>query len=243
MPRLDQLIADLGLATRSRARDLILRGLVQVDGAVAVKPSQYAPEGAHIAIDKSVASDVSRGAEKLRGGLDRFGFDPAGLVCIDVGASTGGFTQVLLDSGARKVYAVEIGVGQLAPELAAEPRVVALEQTDARLLNREIVPDPAGALVADVSFVSIAKVLGPALALAAPGAWAVVLVKPQFEVGPELVGKGGIVRDPQVQQAAVQSVQDWFADQPGWRVVGDMPSPIAGGDGNHEFLLGAVRED
>jgi 23S rRNA (cytidine1920-2'-O)/16S rRNA (cytidine1409-2'-O)-methyltransferase len=162
---------------------------------------------------------------------------------LDIGASTGGFTQVLLARGATRVYAVDVGHGQLAPRLASDPRVVSLERCDARRLDRALVPEPVGAIVADVSFISLAKALPVPLSLAGPGAWLVALIKPQFEVGPAAVGKGGVVRDPAARQQAVQTVRGWMAGQPGWRVCDVVPSPIAGGSGNEEFLLGAVRDD
>jgi 23S rRNA (cytidine1920-2'-O)/16S rRNA (cytidine1409-2'-O)-methyltransferase len=243
VPRLDKEIVARGLApSRSRAQDLIRRGLVTADGIVALKPGTEVPEGAAIHIADAAGDPVSRGGVKLTAALDYFRLQPDGLVALDVGASTGGFTEVLLQRGAARVYAVDVGHGQLHPRLARDPRVVALEGCDARRLDRTLVPEPIGAVVADVSFISLTKVLPAALALTAPGAWLVALIKPQFEAGRAAVGKGGIVRDPAARERAVAMVQAWVAGQAGWRVLGVIPSPIAGGSGNAEFLLGAMRD-
>jgi 23S rRNA (cytidine1920-2'-O)/16S rRNA (cytidine1409-2'-O)-methyltransferase len=240
--RLDLALVARGMvATRAKARDLIARGEVRVDGEVAYKPAMSVREEQTIAVDAQAAAQVSRGAVKLAAALDRFGLDPAGRVALDVGASTGGFTQVLLERGATRVYAVDVGKGQLHASLASDPRVVMLEECDARTLGRVLVPDAISAIVADVSFISVRKALPEALALAAPGCWLVALVKPQFEVGREGVGKGGIVRDVALREQALADVRDWLAAQSGWSVIGDMPSPIEGGSGNVEFLLAGVR--
>lgn len=241
--RLDRTLVARRLAeTRSRARDLILRGEVRVAGAVETRPAASVAADAAIEVASGGAGLVSRGAVKLAAALDAFAFDAAGRDALDVGASTGGFTQVLLERGAARVYAVDVGRSQLHERLRGEARVVALEETDARDLDRTLVPASVGAIVADVSFISLLKVLPPALVLAAPGAWLVALVKPQFEVGPAGVGRGGIVRDPALRQQAVARVADWIAAEAGWRVVGVIPSPIRGGSGNEEFLLGAARD-
>jgi 23S rRNA (cytidine1920-2'-O)/16S rRNA (cytidine1409-2'-O)-methyltransferase len=241
--RLDRTLVARGLAdTRSRARDLILRGEVRVAGAVEKRPAATVPCGTAIEVAAGAVGLVSRGAVKLGAALDAFAFEPAGRVALDVGASTGGFTQVLLERGVARVYAVDVGRSQLHKRLRDDPRVVTLEETDARDLDRGLVPEPVGAIVADVSFISLRKALPAALVLAAPGAWLVALVKPQFEVGPAGVGKGGIVRDPALRQEAVARVADWIAAEAGWRLVGVLPSPIRGGSGNEEFLLGAARD-
>ena len=238
--RLDQLLTLRGLATtRSRARDLIKRGVVTVDGRVERRTGVGLPLDAEIAVTEDWSAYVSRGALKLTAALDALGFDCTGRVALDIGASTGGFTQILLRRGARRVYAVDVGRGQLHPEIAADARVVNLENTDARRLDRATVPDPVEAIAADVSFISLAKALPAALALAAPGAWAVALVKPQFEVGPELVGKGGIVKSLAAREAAVAAIAAFLAAQSGWQVAGIMPSPIQGQSGNAEYLIGA----
>jgi 23S rRNA (cytidine1920-2'-O)/16S rRNA (cytidine1409-2'-O)-methyltransferase len=231
-----------GLATtRSQARDLIERRCVTVGGAVALKAGQEVGPADVIALADGVFTGVSRGCVKLAAALDHFQFPVEGAVALDVGASTGGFTEVLLSRGATRVYAVDVGHGQLHPRLARDPRVVSLEDCDARRLDRGLVPEAVGALVADVSFISLTKALPAALSLAAPGAWLVALIKPQFEAGRGAVGKGGIVRDPGARERAVAALQAWVAGQAGWRVVGVIPSPIAGGSGNAEFLLGALR--
>lgn len=237
--RLDQALVQHGLAsTRSRARDLILRGAVTVDGKTVVKPAATISPSAELSVTAE-AADVSRGSVKLRAALDAFAFDPAAAICLDVGASTGGFTQALLAAGAAKVYAVDVGHGQLAAELRNDPRVAGLEGQDARALTANQIPDWIAAIVADVSFISLTKALGVPLSFAAPGAWLAALIKPQFEAGRDAIGKGGIVRNEEAREAAVASVRAWVASQPGWTVDGIIPSPIAGGSGNREFLLGA----
>jgi 23S rRNA (cytidine1920-2'-O)/16S rRNA (cytidine1409-2'-O)-methyltransferase len=239
--RLDQSLVTRGLApTRSRARDLVLRGHVRVDGETVVKPSASVGPGAALDVTAE-AADVSRGAVKLRAALEAFGFDAGGRICLDIGASTGGFTQTLLMSGAAKVYAVDVGHGQLAAVLRDDPRVADLQGTDARSLTACQVAEQPLAVVADVSFISLTKALGPALSLAGNGAWLAALVKPQFEAGRDAVGKGGIVRDDLIRQASLAAVASWLAAQPGWSVKGTIESPIAGGSGNKEFLIGAVK--
>ena len=242
--RLDKALVERGfVSTRARARDLILRGLVELAGVVQRKPGADVGPGDAIRLagGEGEARLVSRGALKLAAALDHFRFAVDGIVALDLGASTGGFTQVLLGRGAARVYAVDVGHGQLHPGLARDPRVVSLEGCDARALDAAPIPDAVGAIVADVSFISLIKALPPALALARPGTWLVALVKPQFEAGRAAVGKGGIVRDAAVRERAVAAVRDWLTEQPGWQVIGVMPSPIAGGSGNREFLLGAIR--
>jgi 23S rRNA (cytidine1920-2'-O)/16S rRNA (cytidine1409-2'-O)-methyltransferase len=241
--RLDRTLVARGLAdTRSRARDLIIRGEVRVGGAVETRPAASVAADAAIEVAAAAAGLVSRGAVKLAAALEAFAFEAAGRVALDVGASTGGFTQVLLERGVARVYAVDVGSSQFHERLRGESRVVVLEETDARDLDRGLVPEPVGAIVADVSFISLVKALPAALVLAAPGAWLVALVKPQFEVGRAGLGKGGIVRDPALRREAVARVADWIAAQAGWRLVGVFPSPIRGGSGNEEFLLGAARD-
>jgi 23S rRNA (cytidine1920-2'-O)/16S rRNA (cytidine1409-2'-O)-methyltransferase len=230
------------VASRARAQDLIRRGLVQVAGIAACRPGTAVGAGAAIVIAGAGADGVSRGGAKLAAALHHFPFKVEGVVALDVGASTGGFTEVLLQRGAARVYAVDVGHGQLHPRLAGDPRVVPLEGCDARGLDATLVPEPVAALVADVSFISLTKALPAALALARPGAWLVALIKPQFEAGRAAVGKGGIVRDPAARERAVATVSAWIAGQAGWRVLGVIASPIAGGSGNAEFLLGAVRD-
>ena len=241
--RLDVALVERGLApTRSRARDLIRSGLVRVGADVCTKAGAEVAPTADLSLDGDAARAVSRGGQKLAAALDAFAFDPEGCVALDVGASTGGFTQVLLERGARKVYAVDVGHGQLHASLAADPRVVSLEGFDARKVTRNVVAEPVGIITADVSFISLAKALGPALELAAADCLLVALVKPQFEVGPDRVGKGGIVRDEAARADALQAVDAWIAAQPGWRIVGSIESPIKGGSGNVEYLIGARRD-
>lgn len=237
--RLDKvLLARELVPSRSRARDLIVRGAVSVGGAIETKPGAIVAADAPIAI--SEASDyVSRGALKVEAALDAFGFDAKGRVALDVGASTGGFTEVLLKRGAVHVYAVDVGRGQLHPSLVQDPRVTSLEGQDARELTKREIPQRVSAIVADVSFISLEKVLPAVFAFAAPGAWLVALVKPQFEAGRAAIGKGGIVRDAAVRAAQADKIAVWISGLEGWQVAGVIASPVAGGSGNQEFLLGA----
>ena len=241
--RLDELLVSRGdFATRSRARDAIGRGTVTVDGRVAAKPGQPVAQDAAIAIDDPARRYVSRTALKLIAGLDRFGFDPAGCEALDIGASTGGFTQVLLERRAAHVTAVDVGHGQLAPELSADPRVTSLEGLNARDLGLSHLRAAPDFLVSDVSFISLKLALPPALALAAPGAKGVFLVKPQFEAGREAIGKGGLLRDPAEPGPLAGGLPLWV---PGVSRLGAgrlPPSPIDGGDGNREFLLAGVKD-
>lgn len=241
--RLDRVLVERGLvASRSRARDLIARGCVMVDGATVTKPGLEIQPDAAVYLADDVQAYVSRGSLKLKAALAHFGFEAAGIAALDVGASTGGFTQVLLEAGARRVFAVDVGRGQLDPSLRQDPRVVSLEGRDARSLTPADVAESLGAVVADVSFISLTKALPVPLSLIGRGAWLVALIKPQFEAGREAVGKGGIVRDAADRQRAVGIVRDWLAMQPEWRVAGVIESPLLGGSGNQEFLIGALRE-
>jgi 23S rRNA (cytidine1920-2'-O)/16S rRNA (cytidine1409-2'-O)-methyltransferase len=237
--RLDRLLVESGLApTRSQAADLIKRGQVRVGGSPALKPGALVMPDAELSISPEAFPYVSRGGLKLEAALDAFGFEPKGRVALDIGASTGGFSDVLISRGAAKVYAVDVGRGQLHAKLRADPNVVALESTDARALDRSVISEEVTAIVADVSFISLTLALPAALRLAAPGAWLVALIKPQFEAGREAVGKGGIVRKAADREKAVTRV--WkFIEGEGWRVLGVVPSPVLGGSGNEEFLLGA----
>jgi 23S rRNA (cytidine1920-2'-O)/16S rRNA (cytidine1409-2'-O)-methyltransferase len=184
---------------------------------------------------------VSRGGVKLVAALDRFGLDPSGLVCLDIGASTGGFTHVLLTRGARKVYAVDVGHGQLDWSLRNDPRVIVLERTNARHLTRAEIPEPPEFITCDASFIGLETVLPAALGLAAGACALVALIKPQFEVGPAAVGKGGVVRDPDLHAAVCARIRSWLESLPGWSVLGIVESPILGPKGNKEFLIAARR--
>ena len=184
---------------------------------------------------------VSRGGLKLEHALREFSLSPEGRICLDVGASTGGFTDVLLTHGAAKVYAVDVGHGQLAWKLRSDPRVVVHERTNARHLTAETIPDPIGVLVCDASFIGLATLLPAPLALCVSGAWAVALIKPQFEAGRDQVGSKGVVRDPAVHAAVCERVREWWSGLPGWEVIGIAESPITGPEGNHEFLLAARK--
>lgn len=242
--RLDELLVLRGLyASRSRARDAVERGAISVDGAVVAKPGQSVPTNSKITADDPAAGYVSRAALKLIAGLDHFGLDPEGSVALDIGASTGGFTQVLLERGAAHVTAFDVGHGQLDGRLRDDPRVTAIEGLNARDLTAEHLgggrPD---FLVCDVSFISLALALPPALSLAAPGARAIFLVKPQFEAGREAIGKGGILKDPAEGPRIAEKLRAWLDAQPGWRALGVCDSPVAGGDGNREFLLGGIKD-
>lgn len=183
---------------------------------------------------------VSRGGIKLDHGLTHFGFDVTGLVALDIGSSTGGFTDVLLSRGAARVYAVDVGTNQLAWKLRQDPRVLVHEQTNARNLDARIIPEPIDTIVCDASFISLAKVLEAPLKLAKPGAKLIALIKPQFQAGREEVGKGGVVRDPAVHERVCAATRSWVESQ-GWTVLGITPSPITGPEGNVEFLLGAEK--
>lgn len=238
LARLDQALVSRGLfASRSRARDAIERGAVRVDGIVATKAGQLVAEAAEIAVDDPAQAYVSRAALKLIAALDRFGLSPEGLSCLDVGASTGGFTQVLLERGAGHVTALDVGHAQMDPKLAGDPRVANIEGLNARGLTQGDLPAVPQAIVSDVSFISLRLALPPALGLAEPGAWLVALVKPQFEAGREGVGKGGILKDPSMGPKIAADMEEWLNSLGGWRSLGVMPSPIAGGDGNLEYLL------
>lgn len=243
-PRLDQLLVDRGLfATRSRARDAVLRGTVRVDGAVAARPGAPVAPEAKIDIDDPARRYVSRAALKLIAGLDHFGFEVRGSTALDIGASTGGFTQVLLERGARHVIAVDVGRDQIDAGLRADPRVTVFEGLNARDLDgSHLGGETVDLVVSDVSFISLRLALPKALALAAPGSRALLLVKPQFEVGREGIGKGGLLRDPGDGPRVAAELEAWLEAEPGWRALGVTPSPIEGGDGNREFLLAGVRD-
>lgn len=240
--RADVLLVEKGFASsRAEAQAAIAAGHVRADGTPVRKSSQLLADDADIAYAPPHPY-VSRGALKLVAALDRFGLSPEGLVCLDIGASTGGFTEVLLARGANKVYAVDVGHGQLHERIARDPRVISLERLNARdLTDGHFAGCMPQAVVADVSFISLKIALPPALAIAEHGAWLVALVKPQFEVGKAHIGKGGIVRDEARQADAVAGIAQWLAHEQGWNVLGSMESPIAGGDGNREYLVAARK--
>lgn len=213
-----------------------------VAGRVAGKAGLLVEPDVEITVDAAANAHVARSGAKLVAALDAFGLDAAGRVALDVGASTGGFTQVLLEADAKRVYAVDVGHGQLHETLRKHPRVVSMEGQDARELTRLLVPDPVEAIVADVSFVSLRQVLPVPLGLAARCCWLVALVKPQFEAGRGAVGKRGVVRDEDAQKRSTADVAA-FLEAAGWRVVGAIPSPLPGKEGNTEWLVGAMRSD
>jgi 23S rRNA (cytidine1920-2'-O)/16S rRNA (cytidine1409-2'-O)-methyltransferase len=238
--RADRLLVERGLfESRAKAQAAIAAGLVTANGVPVGKASD------EIAADAVVQARpehpwVSRGGVKLAAALDHFGIDPKGRVCLDVGASTGGFTHVLLERSARRIYAVDVGRGQLHQSLRAKPEIVSLEGTDIRALSPAQIPEPPDLVLADVSFISLKLVLPPTLALARPPAQLIALIKPQFEAGRAHLKKG-VVRDPQVHQAVCDDISAFVAAL-GWTVLGVIPSPRTGGDGNREFLLGAARD-
>ncbi|MBC7634489.1 MAG: TlyA family RNA methyltransferase [Acetobacteraceae bacterium] len=241
--RVDQLLVDRGLVeSLTRAQALVVAGKVFSATRRVDKPGQAVPLDYPLDVRGQEHPFVSRGGIKLSHALAEFGLDPAGLIGLDIGASTGGFTDVLLIHGAIKVYAVDVGHGQLAWKLRSDPRVVVMEKTNARHLTADQVPDPIGALVCDASFIGLQTLLPAALALCAPGAWAAVLIKPQFEAGPGQVGAKGVVRDPAVHDEVCARIGAWWATLPGWTVLGISPSPITGPEGNREFLLAARLE-
>lgn len=239
--RADQLLVDRSLAeSRTRAQALILAGLVFSADRRIDKPGQNLPDDAPIEVRGRDHPWVSRGGVKLAHGLNHFGWDVAGAVAIDVGSSTGGFTDVLLTRGATRVYAVDSGTNQLAWKLRQDARVVVLEQLSARLLTPQHILEPVDLIVCDASFIGLAKVLAVPLRFAKPAARLMALIKPQFEAGRDEVGKGGVVRDPVVHQRVCDEVRAWI-ESLGWRVEGVVQSPITGPEGNIEFLIAASR--
>ena len=241
--RIDQLLADRGLAeSRTRAQALVLAGLVFDGTRKIAKAGEMIADDAEISVRGRDHPWVSRGGIKLAHGLAHFDWDVTGVTAIDVGSSTGGFTDVLLTGGAVRVYAVDSGTNQLAWRLRQDPRVVVLEQLSARLLTSAVIPEAIDLIVCDASFIALAKVLAVPLGFAAPGARLLALIKPQFEAGRGDVGKGGVVRDAAVHSRVCADVADWLAAQPGWRVAGITPSPITGPQGTGEFLIAGVRE-
>jgi 23S rRNA (cytidine1920-2'-O)/16S rRNA (cytidine1409-2'-O)-methyltransferase len=239
--RVDQLLVERGLAeSRARAQALVMAGLVFAGETKIAKPGQQLAEDILLDVRGRDHPWVSRGGIKLAHAIDHFGLDPAGAVAMDIGSSTGGFTDVLLTHGAAHVFCVDSGTNQLAWRLREDPRVTVLEQTSARILTPQLIDQPCNWVVCDASFISLAKVLDVPLALAAHQCQLVALIKPQFEVGREEVGKGGVVRDPALHARVCEEVRGWL-EKLGWAVTGIVPSPITGPEGNVEFLIAATR--
>lgn len=239
--RLDQLLVERGLAeSRAKAQAAIMAGLVFSNEKRLDKPGTPVAEDVALEVRGQPHPWVSRGGLKLAHAIDAFGIDVAGKIAIDVGASTGGFTDVLLTKGAAKVYAVDVGHGQLAWKLRNDPRVIVLEKTNARHLTADVIPEEPDMVVCDASFIGLETVLPAALALAKPGAVAVALIKPQFEVGKDRVGKGGVVREPELHAEVRARIAQWLP-RIGWTVLGEDESPIQGPEGNREFLIAARK--
>ncbi|MGX9961797.1 TlyA family RNA methyltransferase [Roseomonas sp. F4] len=240
--RADQALVDRGLVeTRTKAQALILAGKVFSDTARIAKAGDMVKPDQPLEVRGQDHPWVSRGGVKLAHAIDHFGLKAQGITALDVGSSTGGFTDVLLHHGAAKVYAVDVGHGQLAWKLRNDPRVVVMERTNARYIDTTNIPEPPGAVVCDASFIGLRTVLPAALGLAGPGAWAVALIKPQFEVGPN-VAKGGVVRDARVHDSVCAGIRHWWSELPGWQVLGVEASPLLGPEGNREFLIAARRK-
>lgn len=238
--RADQLLLDHGLVeSLGRAQAVIMAGQAFHDTRRIAKPGDLLPENAALSLKGQAHPWVSRGGLKLAHGLAAFGFAAEGVVAADIGASTGGFTDVLLTAGAARVYAVDVGHGQLAWKLRSDPRVIVLERTNARHLTRAEIPEPLGALVCDASFIGLRAVLPAPLALLGRGAWAIALIKPQFEALPTEIGPRGVVTEPAVREKYCREIAAWWGALPGWQVAGIAESPITGPEGNHEFLIGA----
>lgn len=241
--RADIFLVEQGYAkSRSEAQAAIKAGTVLANGKPVSKSSQSLSLTAKIEYAPAHPY-VSRGALKLIAALDRFGLSPKGLTCLDLGASSGGFSEVLLERGAKKIFAIDVGHGQLHPRIASNPHVVSLERLNARELAPENIMGPLQAIVADLSFISLKLALPPALRMAAPDAWLIALFKPQFEVGREGIGKGGVVKDDHVRTHALVEFLRWLNDQGHWRALKPpfIESPIPGADGNREFLIAARK--
>ncbi len=239
--RLDEALVARGLVqSRARGRDAVLRGIVDVNGAAARKPSQTVTAADAITLRDETARYVSRSALKLIHGFEAFPIDISEKNCVDLGCSTGGFTQVLLEAGAAHVTAIDVGHGQIAGQLAADPRVTLREGLNARDITATDVPRETALIVCDVSFISLTLALPPLLTLVRSGTQIIALIKPQFEVGREALGKGGVVRDDALLTLTCERISAFLRGQ-GWRVLGVVPSPITGGDGNREFLIAAKK--
>lgn len=240
--RVDQLLVDRGLVeSRTKAQALIMAGLVFSGEKRVAKAGDQIPEDAPLQVRGQEHPWVSRGGCKLAHAIEHFSLSPEGRVCLDVGASTGGFTDVLLTHDAKHVYAVDVGHGQLAWKLRSDPRVTVLEKCNARYLDKTTIPEAPSVVVCDASFIGLRTVLPAALALTTENAWAVALIKPQFEAGRDQIGAKGVVRDPAVHDAVCETIFSWWSSLPGWKVLGIEPSPITGPEGNREFLIAAQR--
>ncbi|HEU5048341.1 MAG TPA: TlyA family RNA methyltransferase [Rickettsiales bacterium] len=240
--RLDILLVDRGLAdTRAKAQALIAAGKVYSNEVKLDKAGHPVAEDIPLTVREAEHPWVSRGGMKLAKGLEYFNINPSGLICLDVGASTGGFTDVLLTHGAAKVYAVDVGHGQLDWKLRQDARVVVLEKTNARSLDHNLIPDTPALIVCDASFISLKTVLPASLTLAAKDAVLIALIKPQFEVGKGNVGKGGVVRDESLHKIVCEDIENWLTETMGWNVLGITESPIKGPKGNTEFLIAAAH--
>jgi 23S rRNA (cytidine1920-2'-O)/16S rRNA (cytidine1409-2'-O)-methyltransferase len=241
--RLDHLLVRLSLVeSRAKAQTLIASGWVQVEGIILTKSGQMIAEGSDIRILGKDHPWVSRAGQKLAHAIEVFGLDARGCHAIDIGASTGGFTDVLLHHGASTVYAVDVGHGQMDAKLRYDSRVTVLEKTNARTLSIQEIPTPVNAIVCDASFISLKLVLPAALALTTPQSWLCALIKPQFEAGQQHVGKGGVVKNPVIHDAVCQDIAEWLSKREGWKVEGITPSPITGAKGNVEFLIVARKQ-
>jgi 23S rRNA (cytidine1920-2'-O)/16S rRNA (cytidine1409-2'-O)-methyltransferase len=239
--RADVALVERGLAeSRTRAQALILAGLVFSGEQRVTKAGDLVKAGQPLELRGQDHPWVSRGGVKLAHALAHFGLSPKDRICLDIGASTGGFCDVLLHHGAAKVYAVDVGHGQLAWKLRNDPRIVVRERVNARYLDATQIPEPVEVVVCDASFIGLRTVLPASLSLAAPGAFAVALIKPQFEVGPA-IAKGGVVRDAAVHGRVCNEIRAWWSELPGWQVIGVEPSPLLGPEGNREFLIAARR--
>lgn len=240
--RVDQMLVDRALVeSRTKAQALIMAGLVFTNEKRVAKAGDQLPEDAPLDVRGQQHPWVSRGGCKLAHAIEHFGLSAQDRVCLDVGASTGGFTDVLLTNGAKSVFAVDVGHGQIAWKLRSDPRVTVLEKCNARHLDSSIIPVTPSVIVCDASFIGLRTVLPAALSLAADDAWAVALIKPQFEAGRDQIGAKGVVRDPAVHESVCQTIEDWWRSLPGWEVLGIETSPITGPEGNKEFLIAARR--
>lgn len=242
--RLDLLMVEKKLvSTRSKARDLIKSGHVRVDGEIIKKAGQAWLETAEITIAKEAPDFVSRAGTKLEHALKEFEMECTGKTVLDLGASTGGFTQVLLQHNAHHIYAVDVGHDQLHQDLKMNERVTSMEGQDARKLTKDDFSHKIDAITVDVSFISLMKLLEQPLTLVEPGGWVIALIKPQFEVGKKALGKKGVVKDQDAIKGVITTITKWFEGQPGWHVIGLIPSPITGQTGNQEFLICVGKED